>query len=99
MIGASGAIFGLFGAFFVIQRRLGGSSIQFIVLIGLNLGLGFIVPNVSWQAHVGGLAVGALLALIMVRMRRPAQQRLQVGLIAAAGALLIAMTVLRFALL
>ncbi len=99
VIGASGAIFGLFGAIFVIQRRLGGSSIQFIVLIGLNLGLGFIVPNVSWQAHVGGLVIGAVIALMMVRTRRPAQQRLQIGLIAGVGALLIAMTVLRFVLL
>ncbi len=99
VIGASGAIFGLFGAIFVIQRRLGGSSIQFIVLIGLNLGLGFIVPNVSWQAHVGGLVIGAVIALMMVRTRRPAQQRLQRGIIAGLGALLIAMTVLRFVVL
>lgn len=96
VVGASGAIFGLFGAFFVIQRRLGGNTTQLMVILGINLVLGFVIPNVSWQAHVGGLLGGALVALILVRTRRRDQQLLQRGLLAALTALLIAGTALRF---
>lgn len=98
VVGASGAIFGLFGAFFVIQRRLGGTSIQLVVILGINLALGFVIPGISWQAHVGGLLAGALAALILVRTRRRDQQRQQLFLLSLLGAGLIAATVLRFAL-
>jgi membrane associated rhomboid family serine protease len=96
VVGASGAIFGLFGAFFVIQRRLGGNTVQLMVILGINLALGFVVPGISWQAHVGGLLGGAIVALIMVRTRRRDQQVVQAMLIAAFGAVLVAATVLRF---
>ena len=69
-VGASGAIFGLLGAFFVIQRRLGRlERRQLLVLIGMNLVIGFILPGISWQAHVGGLIVGAAVAFIYMRTR------------------------------
>lgn len=61
-VGASGAIFGLFGAYFVIGRRLGGPVGPIVVLLVINLVITFSVPGISWQGHVGGLAVGALLA-------------------------------------
>jgi len=83
VLGASGAIFGLLGAFFVINRRLGGNNIQLIIVIGLNLALGFIVPNVAWQAHLGGLVVGALVALVYLRTRRSDQKNTQIILTAA----------------
>jgi membrane associated rhomboid family serine protease len=60
-LGASGAIFGLFGAWFVLSRRLGLDSRQVVLLIVLNLGISFAVPYIAWQAHVGGLVAGALL--------------------------------------
>jgi membrane associated rhomboid family serine protease len=69
--GASGAIFGLLGAFFIIARRLGGNVTQIIGLIVLNLAIGFIIPGIAWQAHVGGLVVGALVAFIYGRPRSP----------------------------
>jgi membrane associated rhomboid family serine protease len=99
VVGASGAIFGLFGAFFVIQRRLGGNTVQLVVILAINLALGFVVPGISWQAHVGGLVAGALAALILVRTRRHDQQRLQAALLVALGGVLIAGTVMRFAAL
>lgn len=98
VVGASGGIFGLLGAFFVIQRRLGGGSIQLIALIVINLGLGFVIPGVSWQAHVGGLVVGALTALVLLRTRRVDQQKRQALLLAGVGAVLILATAARFAL-
>ncbi|MCD2440845.1 rhomboid family intramembrane serine protease [Agromyces sp. SYSU K20354] len=84
VVGASGAIFGLMGAFLVIQRRLGGQTTQLFVLLGINLVIGFIPGfNVAWQAHLGGLVVGALLGFIFVETRQRSRQALQVWLLAA----------------
>jgi membrane associated rhomboid family serine protease len=60
-LGASGAIFGLFGAWFVVSRRLGLDARGVVFLIVVNLALGFVVPNIAWQAHVGGLVTGGIL--------------------------------------
>jgi membrane associated rhomboid family serine protease len=80
VLGASGAIFGLLAAFFVIQRRLGFSNPTLLVIIALNLGAGFILPGISWQAHVGGLVAGAAVAFVFMRTRKRAERRLQVML-------------------
>ncbi|MGN6300977.1 MAG: rhomboid family intramembrane serine protease [Angustibacter sp.] len=66
VVGASGAVFGLFGALVVVQRHLGGTSQGLLVMIGLNFFLGFVIPNVAWQGHLGGLVTGALMGLVMV---------------------------------
>ena len=64
-LGASGAIFGLLGAFFVISRRLNrDASILYGVLV-LNLVIGFVVPRIDWRAHLGGLITGAVVAAVM----------------------------------
>lgn len=62
-VGASGAIFGLFGAYFVIGRRLGGQVGPIVFLLVINLVITFSVPNISWEGHVGGLVTGAVLAV------------------------------------
>lgn len=96
VVGASGAIFGLMGAFLVIQRRLGGSATQLLVLVGINLVIGFVPGfNISWQAHLGGLIGGALVGLILVETRKRDQQGLQIGLLAALVAVLVVLS-LRF---
>jgi membrane associated rhomboid family serine protease len=98
VIGASGAIFGLFGALFVIQRSFGGANTQLLIVLGLNLVLGFVVPGISWQAHIGGLLVGALVAWIFVKTRTNAirqAEQIQLALVAAG---LIAATAVRVAL-
>ena len=61
-VGASGAIFGLFGAMFVVARRQGINARPVLILIGLNLVLTFAVPHIDWRAHVGGLVAGTALA-------------------------------------
>ncbi len=94
VVGASGAIFGLLGAFFVIQRRLGGNNMQLVLVIGLNLVIGFVVPGIAWQAHIGGLIVGALVALVYLKTRRPAQKNTQLLMLAAIVIGLIIVTVI-----
>jgi membrane associated rhomboid family serine protease len=90
VVGASGAIFGLMGAFLVIQRRLGGNMTQLLVLVGINLVIGFIPgTNIAWQAHVGGLVGGALMGLIFVETRSPRRRTLQTWLLVAVAVLLL----------
>lgn len=77
VVGASGAVFGLFGAVFLVLRHLGRDSTQIFTVIGLNVVFSFVVPGISWQAHLGGLLIGALLALIFTRL--PKQHQLLGG--------------------
>ncbi len=78
------------GAFLVIQRRLGGNSTQLLVLLGINLVIGFVPGwNIAWQAHLGGLVVGASWGFIYFETRKHHQQRLQVWLLIALTALLV----------
>jgi len=96
VLGASGAIFGLFGAYFLIARKLGGNSTQLLIVIVLNLALGFIVTGVAWQAHVGGLLVGLAIAFIYLQTRRREQKIWQIGLVAAVGVALVVATVVTY---
>jgi membrane associated rhomboid family serine protease len=93
VVGASGAIFGLMGAFIVIQRRLGGNMTSLLVLVGINLVIGFLPGvNIAWQAHLGGLVVGALAGLIFVSTRPIRRQGLQIALLVALAAGLLVLT-------
>ncbi|MFF2452356.1 rhomboid family intramembrane serine protease [Isoptericola sp. NPDC058082] len=58
VVGASGAVFGLFGAIIPVLRRTGRSAAQILVLIAINMAIPFFVGGIAWQAHLGGLAVG-----------------------------------------
>ncbi|MFF9564308.1 rhomboid family intramembrane serine protease [Leifsonia sp. NPDC014704] len=97
VLGASGAIFGLFGAFFIIQRRLGGSATQMLVLLAINLGIGFLPGfNIAWQAHVGGLIGGVLVGLIYVETRQPQRRRWQLPLLVLLCLVFVAVSVIHF---
>lgn len=73
--GASGAVFAVLGAVAVVQRRLGIDVRMLIVLIAINLALGFVVSGIAWQAHVGGLIVGAGTGWLFVANRGPRRDR------------------------
>jgi membrane associated rhomboid family serine protease len=93
VVGASGAIFGMMGAFFVIQRRLGGNSTQLLFLVGINLVIGFIPGlGIAWQAHVGGLVGGALVGLIYMETRAQSRRNLQIGLLVVLAVVLVALS-------
>ncbi|HVM25585.1 MAG TPA: rhomboid family intramembrane serine protease [Candidatus Limnocylindrales bacterium] len=71
--GASGAIFGIIGLVFVVSRRhhavvgrearamMAGVGTYLIFLLVFT----FVVPNISWTGHIGGLLVGALLGFLL----------------------------------
>ena len=61
-VGASGAVFGLFGAFYVVARRFGGDTRSIVAVLAINLVITFALPIIDWRAHVGGLVVGAIVA-------------------------------------
>jgi len=91
VVGASGAIFGLFAAFFVIQRSLGYNAVQLLVIMGLNLVVGFLPgTNISWQAHVGGIVLGFVTGFVFSKTRNVRQRGLQTGLLVAEAVLLLA---------
>ena len=92
VVGASGAIFGLFGALLVIGRHLGANIAGIAIVVGINLVIGFVPGmNVSWQAHVGGLVSGLVVAFIFTRTRGVRQRGLQIGLLVGVGAVLVAL--------
>lgn len=81
-VGASGAIFGLMGALVVAGRRLKYDISQVLILLGINVVIGFASPGVDWRAHLGGLVIGAVVAAIFVyapRQGRIMWQSLGVG--------------------
>jgi membrane associated rhomboid family serine protease len=68
-VGASGGVFGLFAAAFIVNRRMGGQVAQIGVLIALNLLITFMIPQISWQGHLGGLVLGGALTAAMYALR------------------------------
>jgi membrane associated rhomboid family serine protease len=97
VVGASGAVFGLFGAVLVVLRRLGRSAQSFLTIIALNLVLGFVVPGIAWQAHVGGLVAGAGLGAAYAYA--PAAHRREIGLAATVvmAVLVVGLALLKYA--
>jgi membrane associated rhomboid family serine protease len=79
-LGASGAIFGLLGAFFIVNRRLGRDNSGLLVLVAINLAFAFVPnTNIDWRAHVGGLVTGALVSLALVYAPRDRRTPVQVA--------------------
>jgi len=96
VVGASGAVFGLFGALFVVQKKRGGDVRQIIVLLVINAALGFIIPNIAWQAHLGGLIAGALCAVVIAYAPESLKEKrnlLQWGGMAAIVLILVGLTI------
>lgn len=69
VVGASGAFFGLMGAYLIMLRAIGDNSGLLVGLIAVNLAFGFIVPGISWQGHLGGLLAGMAVTAVYARTR------------------------------
>lgn len=92
VVGASGAVFGLMGALLVISRRLGADISGILVVLGINLVIGFVPGfHIAWQAHIGGLIAGALAGLVFMFTRRREQRVMQILGLAAVTVLVIAL--------
>lgn len=96
VVGASGAIFGLFGALFVVVRKRGGDVRQLVVLIAINAVLGFMGSGIAWQAHLGGLVAGFLGGLVFAYAPQgPRRNLIQWGGLAVLLLVLVGLTVYR----
>lgn len=100
-VGASGGVFGLMAAAVVIMRSRGIDPMAsgLPLWIGLNLVITFTLPNISVGGHLGGLAGGALAALVMFELPRavrglprvaPTLAAVGIGVFAVAGSLAVA---------
>ena len=55
------------GALIVLRRALGINLRQILIVVVINLGIGFVVPNIAWEAHLGGFGIGAAVAAVYLR--------------------------------
>ena len=86
-IGASGAVFGLLGAAFIIMRQRGMDPMQTFIgpILILNIIITFAFPGISIGGHLGGLAGGMLCAVLIGYGERRRSQMLALAGIVAVG--------------
>jgi membrane associated rhomboid family serine protease len=94
VVGASGAIFGLFAAALVLSRVVGFDTRSLVITIGINFIFTFSVPGISKLGHIGGFVLGGLASLALLgwnlHRRRPVTDRLRsIQLASLAGLLLV----------
>jgi membrane associated rhomboid family serine protease len=89
-VGASGAIFGVFGALFALERRgIIQSNGQILALIVINLVFTFAVPGISIGGHVGGLIAGFVLMYAMTHFARS----VELSILAATAVVIVSVVV------
>lgn len=99
-IGASGAIFGLLGAYFVLAKLRGWQTSTILVLLAVNVVYSF-SGGIAWQDHLGGVITGSLVTLGLMwtprhlRLSRPSEtaQLLQALAVVIAGAAVLGLLV------
>lgn len=95
-LGASGAIFGLFGATAVLMRRLNYDMRPIVVLLVINLIFTFNPGmNIAWQAHIGGLVAGVGCGYAMVHAPRRRRALIQYGSCVVVLAVVVLLTLVR----
>jgi membrane associated rhomboid family serine protease len=94
--GASGAIFGLFGAWFVVARKLRLDVRGIVTIIAINLVFSLLYrSSIAWQDHVGGLIVGMLTAAAFAYAPRKNRTAIQVAAAVAVLAILVVLVIFR----
>lgn len=95
-LGASGAIYGLFGAWLVVARKLRLDMRGIVTIIAINLAFSlFYRSTIAWQDHVGGLVVGVLTAAAFAYAPRRNRVLVQVAAAIAILAVLVVLTIYR----
>jgi membrane associated rhomboid family serine protease len=92
-VGASGAIYGLFAAYFLVLRRLGRDASAVIPVLVVNIIFTFTVPGISIAAHLGGLVTGAAVTAAMVYAPRERRTPVQIAAVVATSLILFGLTV------
>ena len=64
--GASGALFGLFAAILLVSRRIGLDIRSIMIWMLINFLMPVIMPNIAWQAHLGGFLFGGMFTWLLV---------------------------------
>jgi membrane associated rhomboid family serine protease len=96
-LGASGAIFGLFGATAALVRRLNADMRPVVILLAINLVFTFTWSGIAWQAHIGGLVAGAVIGFAMLHAPRERRALVQYGTCALVLVAVVGLTLLRTA--
>ena len=92
-VGASGAIFGVMGAVLVGLKAVQADTKSLLVMLAINVGIGFLPgARISWQAHLGGLLVGALTMFIIVRTQGPRKRGARITFLIIEGLALVALS-------
>jgi membrane associated rhomboid family serine protease len=95
-LGASGAVFGLFGAWFVVARKLRLDIRGIVTIIAINLAFSlFYRSTIAWQDHVGGLIVGVLTTAAFAYAPRKNRVAVQVAAAVAVLAILVVLVIFR----
>ncbi|WP_449281923.1 rhomboid family intramembrane serine protease [Leucobacter sp.] len=91
-VGASGAIFGVLAATLVAFKAARVNITSLAVLIAINFGIGLIPgANISWQAHLGGMVVGAITMWLLLATRGPRRKTQRIIGLIGLGAVLVAL--------
>lgn len=100
-VGASGAIFGMLGAFLLVARKHGGDVRQILILLGANVVITVVGSSyISWQGHLGGLLGGLAVTTALIHVPREHRKRWQwplVGLVAVLSLVAIVVKAFQFA--
>ena len=94
-VGASGAVFGLFSAMFIVQRRFGRDTSGIVALVAINAVVSFLGANISWQGHLGGLLVGGIVSAIYAWAPRGRRKAVGIAGTIAVVVALVALNILR----
>lgn len=93
-LGASGAIFALMGALLVLHRAMGLQLRQLVIVVAINIGFSIYAhTQIAWEAHFGGLAIGAAIGAIYLATRRNHQRSAQILAVAGIAAALVLIVV------
>lgn len=92
-LGASGAVFALMGGYLPLRKAIGVNITQLLIVLGINVVIGFVATGIAWEAHLAGLATGAAIGWVYSRTRRPEDRQRQILMVTGIAGALVAIVV------